>query len=428
MSARMILRGADVLGEGVRDLHIVDGVIVDAQDGSDEGWQVVDCTGLVALPALVDPHTHLRDPGDGTDETMESGCRAAAKGGFGAVFAMANTNPVADNVEIISYQLRKAAEVGICDVYPIGAVTRGLAGEELADIEQMAAMGVRMFSDDGMCVARSDLMRDALLLIRQSGGVLAQHSQDPLLTVGAQVDDPLAQELGLPGWPGMAESAIIARDAIMADYLGARVHVCHLSTAASVAVVRWAKEMGYPVTAEATPHHLYLDHDRQRTEDPVYKVNPPLRSADDVAAVRQGVLDGTIDMIGTDHAPHAPQRKAKGWCDSANGMLGLETALSVVAEVFVVPGLLSWAQLAEKMCTNPAALMNLTDQGEDLQPGRPASICLVDPDRSWTARDDDLASISHNAPMAGETFSTRPVATMVRGAVTFDLDQRFESR
>lgn len=423
----MILRGADVLGEGVRDLYIADGMLVGAEAPTDEGWQVVDCQGLVALPALVDPHTHLRDPGDGSDETMESGCRAAVKGGFGTLFAMANTKPVADNVEIIEYERRRAAEVGLCDVYPIGAVTRGLGGEELADIAEMLAAGVRMFSDDGMCVARSDLMRDALVMIAEAGGVLAQHSQDPLLTVGAQVDDPLSAELELPGWPGMAESAIIARDAIMADYLGARVHVCHLSTAASVAVVRWAKSMGYPVTAEATPHHLYLDHDRQRTSDPVYKVNPPLRSAEDVAAVRQGVLDGTIDMIGTDHAPHAPQRKALGWCDSANGMLGLETALSVIAEVFVVPGLLSWAQLAEKMSANPAALLNLTDQGADLQPGRPASICLVDPQRTWTARDDDLASISQNAPMAGETFSTRPVATLVRGEVRFDLDRRFTS-
>ena len=424
MLDKVILRGANVLGAGVRDLHLAGGAIV-AAPASEDGWRVVDCAGLVALPALVDPHTHLRDPGDGLDETMDSGCRAAVTGGYGAVYAMANTTPVADNVEVIDYEIARAAELDICDVHPVGAVTVGLAGQELADLAGMIGRGVRIFSDDGMCVARSDLMRDALLAIREVDGVLAQHSQDPLLTAGAQVDDPLAEELEMTGWPGMAESSIIARDAIMANYLGARVHVCHLSTAESVAVVRWAKQMGYPVTAEATPHHLYLDHGRQRGGDPVYKVNPPLRSTDDVAAVRQGVLDGTIDMIGTDHAPHGPHKKSHGWCVSANGMLGLETALAVVAEVFVVPGLLSWAQLAEKMSDNPAALLRLDDQGADLQPGRVASICLIDPDRQWTARNDDLASISNNQPMAGETFSTRPVATIVRGRVRYDLDQRF---
>jgi dihydroorotase len=416
-----LLVGLDVLGEGIRDVAIRDGLLVEP-DGTE---RLIDCTGLVALPALVDTHTHLRDPGPGTAETIESGSRAAARGGYGAVCAMPNTVPVADTPEICEYERRRGEEVGLVDVVPIGAVTRGELGDDLADIAGMGAVGVRMFSDDGRCVARSDVMRDALTEIARLGGVLAQHAQDPLLTVGAQVDAGVAEAVGLPGWPTMAEAVIVARDAIMAAELGARVHACHVSTAATVAVVRWAKSQGYPITAEVTPHHLMLDNATAHTGDPAYKVNPPLRSAADVEAVRAALADGTIDVVGTDHAPHAPETKRADWCDASMGMLGLETALAVVAEVFVTTGRLTWADIADRMSVAPARLAGLPGHGRSLEVGAPANLCLVDPHRTWRTYGRDLASIAENTPYEGMEFSTRVVATMLRGTVTYDLDARF---
>jgi len=416
-----LLAGLDVLGFGVRDLAIRDGLIVEP-DGSETR---VDCSGLVALPALVDPHTHLRDPGPGTAETIETGSLAAARGGYGAVCAMPNTVPVADTAEICEYERRRGDEVGLVDVVPIGAVTIGEEGERLADIAGMGAVGVRMFSDDGKCVSRSDVMRDALVEIAKLGGVLAQHAQDPLLTPGAQVDAGVAEILGLAGWPTMAESVIVARDAIMGAELGCRVHACHISTAATVAVVRWAKAQGYPITAEATPHHLMLDHSNAHTGNPAYKVNPPLRSVADVEAIREALVDGTIDVIGTDHAPHAPETKCPDWCEASMGMLGLETALAVVAELFVRTGRLTWADVADRMSYAPARLAGLHGHGQPLEVGAPANICLVDPHRTWRTAGRDLASIAENTPYEGMEFSTRVVATLLRGKVTYDLDARF---
>ena len=416
-----LLAGLDVLGFGVRDLAIRDGLIVEP-DGSETR---VDCSGLVALPALVDPHTHLRDPGPGTAETIETGSLAAARGGYGAVCAMPNTVPVADTAEICEYERRRGDEVGLVDVVPIGAVTKGEEGERLADIAGMGAVGARMFSDDGKCVSRSDVMRDALIEIAKLGGVLAQHAQDPLLTPGAQVDAGVAEILGLAGWPTMAESVIVARDAIMGAELGCRVHACHISTAATVAVVRWAKAQGYPITAEATPHHLMLDHSNAHTGNPAYKVNPPLRSVADVEAIREALVDGTIDVIGTDHAPHAPETKCPDWCEASMGMLGLETALAVVAELFVRTGRLTWADVADRMSYAPARLAGLHGHGQPLEVGAPANICLVDPHRTWRTAGRDLASIAENTPYEGMEFSTRVVATLLRGKVTYDLDARF---
>jgi dihydroorotase len=416
-----LLAGLDVLGFGVRDLAIRDGLIVEP-DGSETR---VDCSGLVALPALVDPHTHLRDPGPGTAETIETGSLAAARGGYGAVCAMPNTVPVADTAEICEYERRRGDEVGLVDVVPIGAVTIGEEGERLADIAGMGAVGVRMFSDDGRCVSRSDVMRDALVEIAKLGGVLAQHAQDPLLTPGAQVDAGVAEILGLAGWPTMAESVIVARDAIMGAELGCRVHACHISTAATVAVVRWAKAQGYPITAEATPHHLMLDHSTAHTGNPAYKVNPPLRSVADVEAIREALVDGTIDVIGTDHAPHAPETKCPDWCEASMGMLGLETALAVVAELFVRTGRLTWADVADRMSYAPARLAGLHGHGQPLEVGAPANICLVDPHRTWRTAGRNLASIAENTPYEGMEFSTRVVATLLRGKVTYDLDARF---
>lgn len=416
-----LLVGIDVLGQGVRDLAIRDGEIV-VPDGTEAR---VDCQGLIALPALVDPHTHLRDPGPGNAETIATGSLAAARGGYGAVCAMPNTVPVADTAEICEYERRRGTEVGLVDVVPIGAVTRGELGAQVADIAGMGAVGVRMFSDDGKCVARSDVMRDALAEIAKLGGVLAQHAQDPLLTVDAQVDAGVAESLGMPGWPVMAEAIIVARDAVMGAELGCRVHACHISTAATVAVVRWAKAQGYPMTAEATPHHLLLDHERALTGNPAYKVNPPLRSEADVMAIREALVDGTIDVIGTDHAPHAPETKRGDWCEASMGMLGLETALAVVAELFVKSGQLTWAEVADRMSYAPARIVGIPAHGHPIEIGAPANLCLVDPTRTWRTRGRDLASIAENTPYEGMEFSTRVVATLLRGKPTFDLDSRF---
>lgn len=426
----LLLVGVDVLGTGVRDLGVVEGRLVDptSPQGARLDWARVDCAGLVALPALVDPHTHLRDPGPGDAETIASGSVAAARGGYGAVFAMANTVPVADTVEVVEYEKRRGDEVGLVDVHPVGAVTLGLGGETLADIRGMAdsAAEVRMFSDDGKCVARSDVMRDALRVIGEVGGVLAQHAQDPLLTVGAQIDAGVAERVGLPGWPTMAESVIVARDVLMAAELGTRLHVCHVSTAATIGVIRWAKSQGFGVTAEVTPHHLTLDHDRAAGGDPLFKVNPPLRSAADIEACREALADGTLDTVGTDHAPHPPGSKEADWCDASMGMLGLETALAIVADTLVAPGRMTWADVAQRMSTAPAALIGIEDEhGGDLSPGRPASLCLVDPSRGWTVAGSELASIASNTPYEGLAYRARVVATLLRGAVTADLDGRF---
>ncbi|MBE6478094.1 MAG: dihydroorotase [Propionibacteriaceae bacterium] len=425
---QLILRDVDVLGRGPRDLGI-DGDTIADPDALGPGARSIDCAGLVALPALVDPHTHLRDPGKGDAETIATGLTAAAAGGFGAVFVMANTDPVADTAAVVEYERDTADGLGLCDLYPIGAVTKNLAGQELAAIEEMAASraAVRMFSDDGMCVWRSDLMREALERISAVGGVLAQHSQDPALTVGAQLDEgELSRALGKTGWPAMAESTIIARDAIMAGYLGARLHVCHVSTASGVEVVRWAKQQGFQVTAEATPHHLSLDSGATASGDPDFKVNPPLRSTADVAAVREALLDGTIDMVGTDHAPHPETAKQCDWDRAANGMLGLETALSVVADLFVRTGRMSWAGLAEVMSTRPARLLGLDHlYGGDLSAGRPAALCLVDPQRPWQVDPAALSSIARNTPYKKRTYHSRVVATVLHGRPTFDLDNVF---
>lgn len=423
-----LLRDVDVLGRGRRDLALDGERIVDP-GRLGRGARSVDCAGLVALPALVDPHTHLRDPGRGDAETIASGLAAAAAGGYGAVFAMANTDPVADNAAVVEYEKDTAESLGICDLYPVGAVTKGLAGSELAELEAMAASraAVRMFSDDGMCVWRSEVMREALERISALRGVLAQHSQDPALTAGAQLDEgELARALGRPGWPAMAESVIIARDAIMAGQLGARLHVCHISTASGVEVVRWAKAQGYQVSAEATPHHLALDSGAAASADPDYKVNPPLRGTADVVAVRRALLDGTIDVIGTDHAPHPGPAKDCDWGQAANGMLGLETALAVIADLFVRTGLMSWARLADLMSIGPARLLGIGHRhGGDLGIGRPASLCLVDPQRPWTVRPAELSSIARNTPYKGRTYHSRVVATLVRGRPTFDMDGAF---
>jgi dihydroorotase len=419
-----LVRGARLLGTGDPvDLLLRDGVIAELGPGlAVDGDAVeVDATGLVALPGLVDLHTHLREPGREDAETVETGSRAAALGGFTAVHAMANTEPVADTAGVVEQVWRLGHEAGRVDVQPVGAVTVGLAGARLAELGAMAdsAARVRMFSDDGHCVDDAVLMRRALEYVKAFDGVVAQHAQEPRLTEAAQMNEgALSGVLGLRGWPAVAEEAIIARDVLLAEHVGSRLHVCHVSTAGSVDIVRAAKARGVEVTAEVTPHHLLLTEDLVTGYDPVFKVNPPLRSKADVEALRAGLADGTIDAVATDHAPHAAEDKDCEWEVAAMGMLGLQTALAVVVESMVRTGLLDWAGVADRMSHRPARIGRLPGHGAPLAVGEPANLVLVDPDGSTVVSPSMIVSKSRNTPYAGRTLPSRVVATFLRGVPT----------
>jgi dihydroorotase len=421
----LLITGCRPLGAQPADLLIDGETIVGVGAAGSlraSGADVVDADGLVALPGLVDVHTHLREPGREDAETVLTGTRAAAAGGFTAVHAMANTDPVADTAGVVEQVWRLGQEAGYCDVHPVGAVTVGIAGAQLAELGAMAdsAARVRIFSDDGHCVSDAALMRRALEYVKAFDGVIAQHAQEPALTVGAQMNEgALSGELGLTGWPAAAEEAIIARDVLLAGHVSSHVHICHVSTAGSVDLIRWAKSKGWPVTAEVTPHHLLLTQELARTYDPLYKVNPPLRSDADVAAVRAGLADGTIDMVATDHAPHPAEAKDCEWSSAAFGMVGLETALSVVQHTMVEPGLLDWVGVGERMSVAPARLGRLSAQGRPIAVGEPANLVLVDPSARRTVVAVESLSKSRNNPYAGLELPGAVVATLLRGRRTF---------
>lgn len=416
-----LIKNVAVLGGTPTDLLLRDGVIADPADAPADA-EVIDASGLIALPGLVDLHTHLREPGREDAETVETGTRAAALGGFTAVHAMANTEPVADTAGVVEQVWRLGREAGYCDVYPVGAVTVGLDGERLAELGAMAdsAARVRVFSDDGRCVSDAVLMRRALEYVKAFDGVVAQHAQEPRLTVDAQMNEgELSGRLGLAGWPAVAEEAIIARDVLLAQHVGSRLHVCHVSTSGSVELIRWAKDKGVDVTAEACPHHLLLTDELAATYDPIYKVNPPLRSAADVAALQEGLADGTIDIVATDHAPHPHEDKDCEWAAAAFGMLGLETALSIVQQTMVDPGRLDWAGVAERMSYAPARIGRVSDRhGRPVQVGEPANVVLYDPGARRTIEPSESASLSRNTPYRGMELSGRVVATFLRGKAT----------
>ncbi|HSV65880.1 MAG TPA: dihydroorotase [Mycobacteriales bacterium] len=417
-----LVTGVRPYGEAPVDLVLRGGVIAEAGPGlSAAGATVLAADGLIALPGLVDLHTHLREPGREDAETVETGTRAAALGGYTAVFAMANTEPVADTAGVVEQVWRLGRQAGLADVQPVGAVTVGLAGARLAELGAMAdsAARVRVFSDDGHCVADPALMRRALEYVKAFGGVVAQHAEEPRLTEGAQLNEGvMSAQLGLVGWPAAAEEAIIARDALLAGHVGSRLHVCHVSTAGSVEILRWAKAKGVRVTAEVTPHHLLLTDDLAAGYDPVFKVNPPLRTAEDVAALRAGLADGTIDCVATDHAPHALEDKETEWGAARPGMLGLETALSVLVETMVEPGLLGWRGLAQRMSTVPARLGGLDGHGHELVEGAAANLVLLDPAARRVVDPAGLASRSRNTPYAGRELPARVLATFLRGEPT----------
>jgi dihydroorotase len=419
---RWVLKGVRPLGGDPTTVYVADGVLVDS---APTGAQTYDADGLIALPGLVDLHTHLREPGREDAETVETGTLAAALGGFTAVHAMANTEPVADVAGVVEQVWRLGQDAGHCDVHPVGAVTVGLEGRQIAELGAMAesAARVRVFSDDGNCVHDPMLMRRALEYLRAFDGVIAQHAQDPQLTDGAQMNEGIqSARLGLTGWPAVAEEAVIARDCLLAAHVGGRVHFCHVSTAGSVELIRWAKGKGWNVTAEVTPHHLFLTDDVVESYDPVFKVNPPLRTADDVEALRAGLADGTIDAVATDHAPHALEDKETEWAAAAFGMTGLETALSVTVAALRQAGIDNpaeiWPLIADRMSARPAAIGRLSHQGRPLATGAPANLVLVDADATWLVDPAQSASRSRNTPFAGRTLPARVVATFLRGRPT----------
>lgn len=402
MTGNYVLQGAVDLSGAKVDVVIEKGFIV-SQKGKAIDHEVIDCTGLRVFPGFVDLHTHLREPGYEQSETVLSGSKSAAAGGYTAVHAMANTFPVADTAGVVEQIARLGFDAGLVQVQPIGAVTVGLKGEQLAELGAMASSkaAVRIFSDDGNCVHDPALMRKALAYVKAFDGVIAQHAQEPRLTVNAQMNDgPLATRLGLAGWPAVAEEAIIARDIMLTELTGSRLHVCHVSTEGSVELIRQAKAKGIRVTAEVTPHHLILTEDLVSNYDPLYKVNPPLRKESDTVALRNALADGTIDVIATDHAPHPKEAKDTEWASAAFGMVGLESAYSIAQAVLVDSGISSFERLAEAMSFAPARIGGMANQGRYLEPGSIANLTLIDTESRRTIS-SQTNSLSENNPYSG---------------------------
>jgi len=406
------------------DIRISNGMIAEiASAGSlTPGASVtIESAGMQLLPGLVDLHTHLREPGREDAETIRTGSAAAALGGFTAVHAMANTDPVADTAGVVEQVVRLGREAGYCDVYAVGAVTQGLEGLALAELGAMAhsMAQVRVFSDDGKCVSDSLVMRRALEYVKQFDGVIAQHAQDPRLTEMAQMNEGIrSAKLGLTGWPAVAEEAIIARDVLLAEHVGARLHICHVSTSGSVEIIRWAKARGIKVTAEVTPHHLLLTDSLAETYNPIYKVNPPLRTNEDVQALRAALADGTIDIVATDHAPHPRESKECEWSEAANGMLGLENALSVIQESMIENGLSNWKTIAERMSYAPARIGRVdasSGHGQITKVGVPANVILIDTKIRRKVSEMKSASKSSNNPYIDRTLPGQVLYTFLRG-------------
>ncbi len=416
----LLISGVRLADGTVTDVAVHDGLIVPVSDLPADAERV-DGDGLLALPGLVDLHTHLREPGREDAETVASGTRAAARGGFTAVFAMPNLTPATDTGEAVAYLNELAGRDAHCEVVPIGAVTKGRDGTELAELGMMAAQGVTVFSDDGACVHDSLIMRRALTYLKPFGGVVAQHAQDPRLAGPSACchESEISGRLGLPGWPTVAESTIIARDVQLAEFTGGRYHACHISTAESVEVIRWAKKRGIDVTAEVTPHHLLLDTPHVEGYDTTFKVNPPLRTFEHIEALREALADGTIDVVGTDHAPHARQDKDHPFDVASPGMLGLEQALGVVIDVMVNTGRMDWATLVERMSAAPARIGRLPHQGRQIAVGEPANLVLVDSTRRATVDRAASASRSRNNPYHGIDLPDPVELTLWRGAVTY---------
>lgn len=425
--ATLALNNVRPYGEDETNILIdVDAGVIDSIGDAPftDASEVVDCGGKVLLPGLVDVHVHLREPGREDTETIATGSDAAAAGGFTAVFTMANTQPVIDQPFLADAVWEKGQAYGKCDVYPVGSITKGLGGETLTEIGLMSRGQVRMFSDDGRCVNDPQLMRRAIEYAKAYDVVLAQHAEDHRMTEGSCAHEgENAARLGLRGWPRVAEESIVARDLIMTRDYGGRYHLCHASTEGTVSLLRWAKEQGINVTAEVTPHHLLLTDEKLETYDGVYRVNPPLREDRDTLALREALLDGTIDVVATDHAPHGSEDKCVEFENAKPGMIGLETSLAIIAQIFVESGLADWRFVAKVMSERPAEILRLADHGRPIAVGEPANLTLVDTQSPWTAAGEAMASKSKNTPYEGSEFNTRVAATWLRGKQTYDVTE-----
>ena len=425
---RLLIKNVRPYGEGEPvQVLIADGVIADMGvdlESSAQFDEAIDAEGNVLLPGLVDMHVHLREPGREDTETIETGSRAAAKGGFTAVFTMANTNPVTDQPIIAESVWAKAQALGLCDVHPVGSITKGLEGKTLTEFGMMARSDakVRMFSDDGKCVQDPQLMRRALEYAKGLDVLLAQHAEDHRMTEGASAHEgETAAKLGLRGWPRVAEESIVARDALLARDYGNRMHICHASTEGTVELLKWAKGQDIPLTAEVTPHHLLLTDEKLVSYDGVFRVNPPLREERDTLVLRQALLDGVIDVVATDHAPHGSEDKCVEFENAKPGMLGLESSLAIIAKIFVASGLADWRFVARVMSERPAEITKLPDHGRPIAVGEPANLTIVNPEHKWVSDSTKLASKSENNPYEGEEFSARVTHTILRGTVTYEL-------
>ncbi|SQI21265.1 dihydroorotase [Corynebacterium jeikeium] len=422
----VLLRGVLLYGEGEKqDVLIQDGVIAeigaDLAGSAPQGAEVLDLDGQVLLPGLVDMHVHLREPGREDTETIATGSAAAAQGGFTAVFTMANTAPVTDNPAIAEMVWFKGQNTNLCDVHPVGSISKGLEGKELTEFGMMADSDakVRMFSDDGKCVDDPRLMRRAIEYSKGMDVLLAQHCEEPRLTEGAVAHEgETAARLGLGGWPRVAEESIVARDAIMARDYGGRLHICHASTEGTVELLRWAKAQDIPLTAEVTPHHLLLTDARLETYDGVNRVNPPLREQRDVEALRAALIDGTVDCVATDHAPHGSEDKCCEFDQARPGMLGIETSLALIAKIFIIDGDEDWHFVAKVMSERPAEITKLPGHGRPIAVGEPANLCAVDVNQKWTAHGKDMASKADNTPYEGMEMPVKVTTTLLRGKVT----------
>ena len=422
----LVLRGILVYGEGEpTDVLVRDGLIAEirpeaAAHAASEA-EVLDLDGQILLPGLVDMHVHLREPGREDTETVATGSAAAAQGGFTAVFTMANTAPVMDNPTVAETVWYKGQKTNLCDVHPVGSISKGLEGKELTEFGMMADSDakVRMFSDDGKCVDDPRLMRRAIEYSRGVDVLLAQHCEEPRLTEGAVAHEgENAARLGLRGWPRVAEESIVARDAIMARDYGGRVHICHASTEGTVELLKWAKSQDIPLTAEVTPHHLILTDERLETFDGVNRVNPPLREQRDTLALRQALIDGIVDCVATDHAPHGSEEKCCEFDKARPGMLGLETSLALIARIFVLNGEQDWRFVARVMSERPAQITKLPGHGRPIAVGEPANLCVVDTNTSWVAEGEKMASKSRNTPYEGMDMPVKISTTILRGKVT----------
>jgi dihydroorotase len=426
----LLIRGGRVVDpsrgtDGIADLLIREGKVeaVGRNIPAESGVGVIDATGKVVAPGLIDLHVHLREPGFEHAETIASGATSAVAGGFTAVCAMPNTDPVTDSQATVGFVLRQAIRAGKARVYPIGAVSLGQKGEQLTEFGEMVQAGAVAVSDDGRPVASSHLMRTALEYAKTFGIPVADHCEDLSLAEGGAMHEGLiSARLGLKGIPSAAEEIMVARDIILAELTGGHVHLCHMSTRGSVDLIRWAKQKGLRVTAEATPHHFTLTHERCLGYNTNAKMNPPLREAADRDAIREGLRDGTIDCIASDHAPHHYDAKEREFDDAPNGIVGLETALGLAIRELVGPGLLTLPDLITRMSTAPARLFGLP--GGTLAVGAPADVVILDPERRWVVRPEELHSRSANSPFIGETLTGQADITLVGGRVAFQRSNR----